>query len=162
MRQRLIMAGLGAGVWAVSTLFFLLLGDWILPSEGEQLGSALFLLLLLTFLLLIGAAVVVRLRVFREKGSATRFGFVATVIGLALNSFVIANRDSVFTKFDSFQHQSFTVWMTAAYALTLVIPAIVDRLIKEPEREERSPHGQEPGSSDSEHSASNAHAGSAE
>ncbi|MFC5528662.1 hypothetical protein [Cohnella yongneupensis] len=133
MRQRIIMAGLGASVWAVSTLFFLLLGDWILPSEGERLGSSLFLLLLLTFLLLIGAAVFVRLRVFREKGSATRFGYVATVIGLVLNSITISNRDSVFPKFDSFQHQSFTVWMTAAYALTLIVPAIVDRMIKEPE-----------------------------
>lgn len=127
------MAGLGASVWAVSTLFFLLLGDWILPSEGESLGSSLFLLLLLTFLLLVGVAIVVRLRVFPERGSATRFGYVATVIGLFLNAITIWNRDSVFTKFDSFQHQSFTVWMTAAYALTLVVPAVVDRLIKEPE-----------------------------
>lgn len=127
------MAGLGAAVWAVSTLFFLLLGDWILPSEGESLGSSLFLLLLLTFLLLVGTAIVVRLRVFPERGSATRFGYVATVIGLFLNSITIWNRDSVFTKFDAYQHQSFTVWMTAAYALTLVVPAIVDRLIKEPE-----------------------------
>jgi len=131
MRQKLLMAGCGAAVWAVSTLFFLLLGDWILPSEGEKLGSSLFLLLLLTFLLLIGAAFVVRLRVFGEKGSATQFGYVATVIGLFLNSITIANRDSVFPKFDSFQHQSFTVWMTAAFALTLVVPAVVDRLIKE-------------------------------
>lgn len=131
MRQRLLMAGCGAAVWAVSTLFFLLLGDWILPSEGEKLGSSLFLLLLLTFLLLIGAAFVVRLRVFGVKGSATQFGYVATVIGLFLNSITIANRDSVFPKFDSFQHQSFTVWMTAAFALTLVVPAVVDRLIKE-------------------------------
>lgn len=134
MRQRLMMGGLGAAVWAVSTLFFLLLGDWILPNEGEQLGSSLFLLLLLTFLLLVGAAVVVRMRVFRFKGSATRFGYAATVIGLILNSITIANRDSAFPKFDSFQHQSFAVWMTAAYALTLVVPAIVDRLIKETEQ----------------------------
>lgn len=147
MRQRLIMAGLGAGVWAVSTLFFLLLGDWILPSEGEKLGAALFMLLLLTFLLLIGAAVFVRLRVFPEKGSATRFGYVATVFGLALNAFTIANRDSVFTKFDSFQHQSFTVWMTAAYAMTLVVPAVVDRLIKEPEPVAQHDHAQGFGSS---------------
>lgn len=134
MRKNLVMAGLGAAVWAVSTLFFLLLGDWILPSEGERLGSSLFLLLLLTFLLLVGMAIVVRLRVFPERGSATRFGYVATVIGLALNAITIWNQDSVFSKFDSFQHQSYAVWMTAAYALTLVVPAVVDRLMKEPEQ----------------------------
>jgi len=134
VRQAVVLIGLGAGVWVVATLFFLLFGDWVVLGVGEPyFGSSLFLLLMLSFLLLVGMALTVRLRLFREKGSATRFGFATASVGLLLNTFVIWHRDSVFTTFDEAQHHSFTVWMTAAYTLTLLVPALVDRLIKEPQ-----------------------------
>ncbi|WP_239614833.1 hypothetical protein [Cohnella mopanensis] len=132
MRQWLTLTGLGVAVWAVPTLFFLLFGDWVVLQVGDPyFGSSLFLLEMLSFLLLIGLALIVRLRLWPERGSATRFGFMATVIGLLLNTFSIWNRDSVFPSFSEGQHHAYTLWMTLAYMLTLVVPAIVDRLVKE-------------------------------
>ncbi|MFC4304910.1 hypothetical protein [Cohnella boryungensis] len=132
LRQGLILTGLGVAVWAVPTLFFLLFGDWVVLEVGDPyFGSSLFLLEMLSFLLLIGLALIVRLRLLRERGSATRFGFVAATVGLVLNTFSIWHRDSVFPSFSEGQHHAYSVWMTLAYALTLVVPAIVDRLIRD-------------------------------
>lgn len=120
-------------MWAIATLFFLLFGGWVVLEVGNNyFGSSLFLLEMLTFLLLIGIALIVRLKLFTERGSATRFGFVATAVGLLLNTFIIWYRDSVFTDFTEGQHQGFTVWMTLACALTLLVPAIIDRFVREP------------------------------
>ncbi|QJD87490.1 hypothetical protein [Cohnella herbarum] len=135
MRKALILAGLGVAVWAVPTLFFLLFGDWVVLEVGDAyFGSSLFLLEMLSFLLLIGLALIVRLKLLRERGSATQFGYTAAVIGLLLNTFSVWNRDSVFPAFSEGQHQAYTVWMTLAYALTLIVPAVIDRLVKEPEK----------------------------
>jgi len=131
LRQTLILTGLGLAMWAVSLLFFLLFGDWLLVNTEESgFGSSLFLLEALTVLVLIGISLVVRLRLFREPGSATRLGFISTLVGLLLNTIVVWNRDSVFTKFDEGQHQAFTIWMTLAYAFFLLVPAITDRLVR--------------------------------
>ncbi|QTH44405.1 hypothetical protein J4772_08445 [Cohnella sp. LGH] len=133
MRQGLIIAGLGLAVWAVPTLFFLLFGDWVLLEVGEAyFGTSLFLLEMLSFLLLIGLALIVRLRLIKERGSAARFGYAAAVIGLLLNAFVVWHRDSVFSSFTEGQHHAYAVWMTFAYVLTLVVPVIVDRFVREP------------------------------
>ncbi|RUS45441.1 hypothetical protein [Cohnella sp. AR92] len=131
LRQNLILTGLGLAMWAVALLFFLLFGDWLLVStEDDHFGSSLFLLEVLTVLVLIGISLVVRLRMFRVSGSATRLGFISTFIGLLLNTIIVWNRDSVFTKFDEGQHHAYTVWMTLAYAFFLIVPAITDRLIR--------------------------------
>lgn len=134
MRQGIILTGLGVGVWALTTLFFLLFGNWVVLGVADPyFGSSLFLLEMLTFLLLIGMALIVRLKLLRERGSATRFGFVAAAVGLLLNTFTVWHRETVFPAFNVDQHHSYTVWMTLAYALTLLVPAVVDRLVKEPE-----------------------------
>ncbi|BBI32121.1 DUF5367 family protein [Cohnella abietis] len=137
MRQGVILTGLGVAVWAVPTLFFLLFGDWVVLEVGDPyFGSSLFLLEMLSFLLLIGMALIVRLRLLKERGSATRFGFVAAAVGMLLNTFTLWHRESVFPKFNEGQHHAFSVWMTLAYALTLLVPAVVDRLVREPEKVE--------------------------
>ncbi|MCD9024116.1 hypothetical protein [Cohnella silvisoli] len=136
MRQGIILVGLGVAIWAVPTLFFLLFGKWVvLETEDPYFGSSLFLLEMLSFLLLIGMALIVRLKLFRERGSATRFGFVAAAVGLLLSTYTVWHRESVFPAFNEGQHHSYTVWMTLAYALTLVVPAVVDRLVKEPAKQ---------------------------
>lgn len=133
VRQGIILTGLGIAMWAIATLFFLLFGGWVVLEVGNNyFGSSLFLLEMLTFLLLIGIALVVRLKLFTERGSATRFGFIASAVGLLVNTLIIWYRDSVFTDFTAGQHHGFTVWMTLACALTLLIPAVVDRFIREP------------------------------
>lgn len=124
-------------MWAFATLFFLLFGDWVvLRLDDPYFGSSLFLLETLSFLLLIGMALVVRLKLFKERGSATRFGFITATVGLLLNTFIIWYRDEVFTAFDEGQHHSFNVWMTLACAMTLLVPAIIDRLVREPAKAE--------------------------
>lgn len=137
MRQGFVLTGLGIGVWAVAILFFLLFGDYVLLEVGDPyFGASLFLLEMLSFLLLIGLALVVRLRLFHERGSATRFGFIATAIGLLLDTFIVWHRNAVFPAFSEGQHHAFSVWMTFAYALTLILPALVDRLVRDSLRRE--------------------------
>lgn len=120
-------------MWAIATLFFLLFGGWVVLEVGDNyFGSSLFLLEMLTFLLLIAIALIVRLKLFTERGSATRFGFCAAAVGLLLNTFILWYRDSVFTDFTEGQHQGFAVWMTLACALTLLVPAVVDRFVRAP------------------------------
>jgi hypothetical protein len=131
MRQGLILIGIGIAVWGASTLFFRLFGDWVLAEPSEpHFGSSLFLLELLTVLLLIGLALVVRLKLFPERGSATRFGFAAASIGLLLDTFTVWQRDTVFPAFTAGQHHTFEICMTLGYALTLLVPAAVDRLVR--------------------------------
>jgi hypothetical protein len=132
MRQGLILTGLGIAVWAAATLFFRLFGNWILVEKGTaHFGSSLFLLEVLTLLVLVGLALVVRLRLFPQRGSATRFGFTAAAVGLLLDTYSIWNREAVFPAFSEGQYQAFTVWMTLSYALMLLVPAAVDRLVRE-------------------------------
>ncbi|MCC3375580.1 DUF5367 family protein [Cohnella sp. REN36] len=131
LRQMLILSGLGIAMWAIAMLFFMLFGDWVLVSVGEpQFGASLFLLEALTVLVLIGAALVVRLKLFPAAGSATRFGYVGTLLGLALDTFVVWYRERVFPDFDEGQHHAFTIWMTLAYVFVLLVPLIVDRLVR--------------------------------
>lgn len=135
MRQGLILAGLGVAVWAAATLFFRLFGDWLLVDpEDSHFGSSLFLLELLTLLVLVGLALVVRLRLFPERGSAFRFGFAAAAVGLLLDTYSVWHRDAVFPAFSEGQHHMFTIWMTLAYAMMLLVPAAVDRLVREPSK----------------------------
>ncbi|CAI6078820.1 hypothetical protein [Cohnella sp. JJ-181] len=131
LRQMLILTGMGVAMWALGTLFFMLFGDWVLvAAEDRQFGASLFLLEALTALVILGVALVVRLRLFRTPGSATRFGFIGAATGLLLDAFVLLYRDEVLYDLDQGQYHTFTVWMTLAYALFLLLPAIADRLIR--------------------------------
>ncbi|MFP7202576.1 DUF5367 family protein [Lysinibacillus halotolerans] len=51
---------------------------------------------------------------------------MGTVIGLILDSFSLANYHSIFSKLDDSQVIAFTVWMSFAYALYLIIPAFIN------------------------------------
>lgn len=131
MRQGLLLTGLGIAVWAAATLFFRLFGHWVLAEPGDSyFGASLFLLGLLTLLVLIGLALFVRLKWFPARGSAVRFGFVAAAVGLILDTFTVWQRDFVFPAFSQGQHHTFTIWMTFAYALVLLVPAAVDGIVR--------------------------------
>jgi hypothetical protein len=131
MRQGLILTGLGIAVWGVATLFFRIFGGWLLAEPADQnFGSSLFLLELLTLLVLIGMALIVRLRLFPERGSAIRFGFIGASVGLLLDTFTIMYRDGMFPDFTEGEHHTFTIWMTLGYALMLIVPAAVDILVR--------------------------------
>ncbi|WEK55111.1 MAG: hypothetical protein P0Y55_03255 [Candidatus Cohnella colombiensis] len=132
MRQGFILTGLGLGIWAVATLFFLLFGQWIvLETSDPYFSASLFLLATLSFLLLIGIALFIRLKLFPTRGSATRFGFLATAVGLLLNTFTLWYRESIFEKFTEGQHHSYSVLITVGYLFTLIVPTIVDQVMRE-------------------------------
>jgi len=132
MRQGLLLTLLGIAVWAAATLFFRLFGHWVLAEPGEPyFGASLFLLGLLTLLVLIGLALLVRLKWFPSRGSAVKFGFIAAAAGLLLDSFTVWQRDMVFPAFSAGQHHAFTVWMTFSYALVLLVPAAVDAVVRD-------------------------------
>lgn len=132
MRQGIVLIGMGIAVWGAAALFLLLFGKYVLLEVNDPyFGSSVFLLIMLTLLLLIGLSVVVKLRMFREKGSAARFGHIAAFVGLVLNAFVFWHRESVFPNFSDGQHQAYAICTTFAYALALLVPSVVDRLIKD-------------------------------
>lgn len=140
VRKTFIMIGLGAAVWCGVTLFSLIFGNWVLTEPGDShFGPSLFLLILVMLLVIIGLALVVRLRLFPERGSATRFGYAAAAVGLLLDSFILWRREAVFPSFTEGQHHTFSILITLGYALMLLIPAAVDRFVKEradePDRE---------------------------
>lgn len=53
-----------------------------------------------------------------------KFGISGTVIGLVLDTFSLSYHQIVFPTFSEAQVIAFTVWMSFAYALFLVIPFI--------------------------------------
>lgn len=140
MRQTFIMTGLGVAVWGGVTLFSLIFGNWVLVEpEDSHFGPSLFLLILLMLLVIVGLALAVRLRLFPERGSATRFGYTAAAVGLLLDSVILWRREAVFPSFTEGQHQTFAILIALGYASMLLIPAAVDRFVKEraamPDRE---------------------------
>lgn len=144
LRQTLVLTGLGLAMWVISTLFFILFGDWVLVgTDDSHFGSSLFLLEALTLLVLIGLSLIVRLRLFRQRGSATRFGYIAASTGLLLSALAIWNRSRVFSDLDESQLHAFSIWMTLAYAMTLLVPAATDRLVRT-KSEEAAPADERP------------------
>jgi|GEM_PF-866334 len=162
MRKGFMMIGLGVAVWGATALFFRLFGDWVLVEPGDaHFGSSLFLLILLTLLVIIGLALAVRLKWFPERGSATRFGYTAAAIGLLLDSVTLWRRDAVFPAFSEGQHHTFAIWMTLGYALMLLIPAAIDRIVGDrasaPDREPDDGKPQEAAAEADASGQSNAH-----
>lgn len=132
MRKTFIMIGLGVAVWGGVTLFSLIFGNWVLAEPGEShFGPSLFLLILVMLLVIVGLALAVRLRLFPERGSATQFGYAAAAVGLLLDSIILWRREAVFPSFTEGQHQTFAILIMLGYAAMLLIPAAVDRLVKE-------------------------------
>lgn len=132
MRQMTLLAGLSVIAWAIAILFFVLFGQWVvLGAQEPSFGAMFFLLLMLSLLLLIGLAVLIRLKWFTERGSATRFGTIHAFIGLLLGTFTLLYRNDVLPALTEAQHHSYAIWLTATCALTLVVPAIVDQLIRQ-------------------------------
>jgi uncharacterized membrane protein YidH (DUF202 family) len=133
MRQAVILTGLSIAMWVVVTLFFMLFGDWFLLGIGDAyFGASLVLLEMPMFLLLIFLALFVRNRLFRQRGSATRFGVIAATVGLLIGAITIWHRAQVYSDFDDDQHQAYAIWLMLSYALTIIVPAVVDRLVKQP------------------------------
>lgn len=117
----------GIIVWSLATLFFRLFGDKVLfsPVSNEFIFSTITLLLG-TAMLLFG---VINLYLFFDKSTNAplKFGVIGTIIGLILDTFSISNHHLVFPTLNEAQVIAFTIWMSFAYALYLLIPLFLSK-----------------------------------
>lgn len=126
MKSFYLAAIWGVLVWICAILFFVFFGEYVLfsPETNDFLISTI-LLLIGTGILLWGITYVYS-KFDRSENSPLRFGMMGTVIGLIFDSFSLANYHSIFSKLDDSQVIAFTVWMSFAYALYLIIPAFIN------------------------------------
>ncbi|MDP4099367.1 hypothetical protein OIN60_21860 [Paenibacillus sp. P96] len=133
MMQWLKFVVMGILFWLIATAFFRLLGPYVLLGLQETYFITFLLLLLSVILLLVaGISLFVRLRMYRDRGSATRFGFWLALSGLVMNGFIFMYRSYVFPAFTPEQHESYIICIIFGCALALWVPSLMDRLIRAP------------------------------
>ncbi|MFB5269917.1 hypothetical protein ACE41H_24480 [Paenibacillus enshidis] len=136
MMQWIKFVVMGILFWLIAFVFFRFLGIYVLLGPQESYFTTFLLLMLVVILLLFGGlSLFVRLRMYRAKGAATRFGHWLAFTGLVLNGFIVWYRNVVFPPFSPGQHEAYTICIIFACALALLIPSIMDRLIRAPKPE---------------------------
>nr|WP_106782724.1 DUF5367 family protein [Lysinibacillus timonensis] len=116
----------GVLVWFFATMFYVLFGESVLFSPGtENFSTSLLLLIAGTGILLYGVTYLYLL-VDKSNNAALKFGIIGTIIGLAFDTYSLSNHKLVFPKLDESQVIAFTAWMSFAYALYLLIPAVIN------------------------------------
>lgn len=126
MKGYLFVACWSVLVWLFATLFFVFFGKKVLFSpDSDPFFMSLFLLTAGTAILLL--AVTFLYSLFDQSKNATlKFGLIGTAVGLTLDAFSLANHRYIFPELNESQIIAFTVWMSFAYALYLIIPAMVN------------------------------------
>lgn len=137
MKTHLFTALWGIVVWFFATIFFVLFGEHVLFSPGTNAFAFSLLTLLLGTGILLWGITHVYLLVDKADNSALRFGVIGTIIGLTLDTFSLSKHHSLFPKLDDSQVISFTVWMSFAYVLYLLIPVMINELKKKQSRHAR-------------------------
>ncbi|MFB5679271.1 hypothetical protein ACE3NQ_12725 [Paenibacillus terreus] len=131
MMQWIKFVVMGIVFWLIATAFFRLLGPYVLLGPQETYFVSFLLLLLSVILLLVaGISLFVRLRMYRDRGSATRFGFWLALSGLVMNGFIFMYRSYVYPDFTPEQHESYVICILFGCALALWVPSLMDRLIR--------------------------------
>ncbi|MEH6941234.1 DUF5367 family protein [Bacillus sp. JJ722] len=126
MKQYMLPTIFGITVWFAATLFFALFGEHVLFAPN----TASFTMSLIT--LIIGTAIslylITRLYLLfnHKKNAALRFGIIGTCIVLVLDTFSLSNYTVIFPNLHDTQIIAFTAWMSFAYALFLIIPAVIN------------------------------------
>ncbi|HBZ09255.1 MAG TPA: hypothetical protein DEO65_05125 [Bacillus bacterium] len=116
----------GLVVWFFAILFFVIFGKQVLFTPGSHL------FIVSTVILLAGTAILLLVITFlyvmfdRSENSALKFGVIGTIVGLILDTFSLANHRFIFPQLSESQIIAFTVWMSFAYALYLIIPVLVN------------------------------------
>ncbi|MFL0506565.1 DUF5367 family protein [Ureibacillus sp. 179-F W5.1 NHS] len=130
MKSFYIAAISGVVVWICAIMFFVFFGEFVLFSPGtNEFLTSTILLLIGTGLLLWGVTYIYA-KIDQSENSPLRFGMMGTVIGLVFDSISLANYHSIFPNLDDTQVIAFTVWMSFAYALYLIIPSFINYLQK--------------------------------
>lgn len=126
MRGYLFTALWGIVVWFFATLFFVLFGKQVLFSPGSSsFVMSILLLIVGTAILLVGMTFFYLL-FDKSENSSLKFGLIGTIIGLTLDTFSLSNHRYIFPNLSDSQVVAFTVWMSFAYALYLIIPTLIN------------------------------------
>lgn len=126
MKGYLFVACWGVLVWLIATLFFVFFGKQVLFSPGsDSFFISLFLLTAGTAIVLLAVTFLYSL-LDQSKNAALKFGLIGTVVGLTLDTFSLANHHYIFPELSESQIIAFAVWMSFAYMLYLIIPAMVN------------------------------------
>lgn len=128
MRSYLLTALWGVVVWFFATLFFVLFGKHVLYSPGTPPFKTNIIILVAVTGILLFAVTFLYQHFDKSKNAALKFGLIGTFLGLILDSFSLSNYYLIFPKLNESQIIAFTVWMSCAYALYLMIPTIMNVL----------------------------------
>lgn len=116
----------GVIVWFLATLFFVLFGNQVLFSPGTSSFVISTLILIAGTGVLLFAVTFLYLFFDRSRNAALRFGIIGTIIGLSLDTISIAFHEMIFPELSHSQIIAFTVWMSFAYVLYLIIPILIN------------------------------------
>ncbi|WP_223068952.1 DUF5367 family protein [Paenibacillus caui] len=130
MKSYLFTAIWGVIVWLAATLFFVIFGEYVLFSPGTKAFISSFLLLVVGTGAALWAVTNVYLLFDKTDHASLKFGVMGTIIGLSLDTFSLSNHYFIFPKLDDSQVIAFTAWMSMAYALYLLIPAMMNQLMR--------------------------------
>lgn len=130
MKSFYIAAISGVVVWICAIMFFVCFGEFVLFSPGTNEFLISTILLLIGTVLLLWGVTYIYAKIDQSENSPLRFGMMGTIIGLIFDSFSLANYHSIFPNLDDKQVIAFTVWMSFAYALYLIIPSFINYLQK--------------------------------
>lgn len=133
MKKYLLPMAGGIIVWFFATLFFILFGEDVLHRPGTKPFVVSTVLLIIGTGLLLVIVTKLYLLLDRSKNAALRLGIIGTIVGLILDTFSLSSHDYVFPQLSDSQIIAFTVWMSFAYALYLIIPSIMNEQMKKQE-----------------------------
>lgn len=133
MMQWIKFVLMGILFWLLDAVFFRLLGTYVLLSPGETyFTTSLLLLLAVKILVFAGISLFVRLKMYRDKGAATRFGYWLALAGLVMNGFILWHQTVIFPAFTPGEHEAYAICIIFACAVALWVPRTMDSLIREP------------------------------
>ncbi|MFC3884433.1 DUF5367 family protein [Bacillus songklensis] len=112
-------------IWAGATLFFVYAGPYVLVATSSPRFFLIFVALEAVTALLIFLAVFFYIKIDRSKKAVLKCGIAGSAVGLFLDTFSLWNHSALFSRLAHDQMMSFTIWMSFAYSLFLLIPSLM-------------------------------------
>ncbi|CAJ1002298.1 MULTISPECIES: hypothetical protein [Bacillales] len=109
-------------VWLGATLFFVFFGSMVLVDPYQQDFFMRFLLLEIATAVVLYIVFVIFRKLDPSPYAVVKLGLIGSAVGLIIDAFVLWNRDVFFSGLSSEQLLAFTIWMSFAYGLYLLIP----------------------------------------
>ncbi|TCZ79887.1 hypothetical protein E0485_03180 [Paenibacillus albiflavus] len=134
MKKHLFTLLWGLGVWLCATLFFIFLGKFVLYTPGTSSFTISIILLLAGTAVLLWGITHIYVLFDKTNHAALRFGIIGSILGLFLDTFSLSFHRTIFPLLEESQIIAFSAWMSCAYALFLVIPALLNQRIQRQKR----------------------------